>query len=263
METDTAGKLAGRVAIVTGAGSGIGQATAARLAAEGAFVVVNDLVDERSDKTAARIRDDGGHAEPYPGDVTESSFVDALVGGVVARHGRLDVFHSNAGFGAARDELAAMSDEAWHADIELNLTSMFYCVRAAVRAMREAGGGSVICTSSASALGAVSGTGPYSTAKAAILQLVRYAAVEYGPSGVRVNAVIPGAVKTPAFMDYIGTDERLARYEEQIPLGRACRPEDIANAVLWLASDESACVTGIGLIVDGGASARRAEPHVD
>ena len=153
-----------------------------------------------------------------------------------------------------------MSDSAWHADIELNLTSMFYCVRAAVRAMREAGGGSVICTSSGAALGAVSGTAPYGTAKAAILQLVRYAAVEYGPSGVRVNAVIPGAVKTAAFMGYIGTEERLARYEGQIPLRRACRPEDIANAVLWLASDDSACVTGIGLVVDGGASAKRAEP---
>lgn len=258
-----AGKLAGRVAIVTGAGSGIGQATAARLAAESAFVVVNDLVGERSEKTAALIREHGGQAESYPGDVTSSSFVDALVDSAVARHGRLDVFHSNAGFGAARDELAVMSDQAWHADIELNLTSMFYCVRAAVRAMRDAGGGSVICTSSAAALGAVSRTGPYGTAKAAILQLVRYAAVEYGPSGVRVNAVIPGAVKTEAFMGYIGSEERLARYEGQIPLRRACRPEDIANAVLWLASDESACVTGIGLVVDGGVNASRAEPHVD
>jgi NAD(P)-dependent dehydrogenase (short-subunit alcohol dehydrogenase family) len=263
METGMAGKLAGRVAIVTGAGSGIGQATAARLAAEGAFAVVNDLVEERSEKTAALIREHGGQAESHPGDVTSSSFVDALVEAAVARHGRLDVFHSNAGFGAARDELAVMSDSAWHADIELNLTSMFYCVRAAVRAMREAGGGSVICTSSGAALGAVSGTAPYGTAKAAILQLVRYAAVEYGPSGVRVNAVIPGAVKTAAFMGYIGTEERLARYEGQIPLRRACRPEDIANAVLWLASDDSACVTGIGLVVDGGASAKRAEPHVD
>jgi NAD(P)-dependent dehydrogenase (short-subunit alcohol dehydrogenase family) len=248
---------------VTGAGSGIGQATAARLAAEGAFAVVNDLVEERSEKTAALIREHGGRAESHPGDVTSSSFVDALVAGAVARRGRLDVFHSNAGFGAARDELVTMSDKAWHADIDLNLTSMFYCVRAAVRAMREAGGGSVICTSSGAALGAVAGTGPYGTAKAAILQLVRYAAVEYGPSGVRVNAVIPGAVKTQAFMGYIGTEERLARYEGQIPLRRACRPEDLANAVLWLASDESACVTGIGLVVDGGASAVRAEPHVD
>jgi NAD(P)-dependent dehydrogenase (short-subunit alcohol dehydrogenase family) len=263
METTMAGQLAGRVAIVTGAGAGIGRATAARLAAEGAFVVVNDLVAERSAETAARIGDNGGQAESHPGDVTESSLVDALVDGAVVRRGRLDVFHSNAGFGAARDELATMSDKAWHADIDLNLTSMFYCVRAAVRAMREAGGGSVICTSSGAALGAVAGTGPYGTAKAAILQLVRYAAVEYGPSGVRVNAVIPGAVKTQAFMGYIGTEERLARYEGQIPLRRACRPEDIANAVLWLASDESACVTGIGLVVDGGASAVRAEPHVD
>ena len=257
-----AGKLAGRVAIVTGAGSGIGQATAARLAAESAFAVVNDLVEERSEKTAALIREHGGQAESHPGDVTSLSFVDALVEAAVARHGRLDVFHSNAGFGAARDELAVMSDSAWHADIELDLTSMFYCVRAAVRAMREAGGGSVICTSSGAALGAVSGTAPYGTAKAAIRSS---SATPRSSTGRAACASTRSSLRRQ--------DRGVHGLHRHRGAARALRRADPAPArvpsrghrqrVLWLASDDSACVTGIGLVVDGGASAKRAEPHVD
>ena len=258
-----AARLDAKVAVVTGGGSGIGRATARRLAAEGAVLVVNDIAAEHADETVALIAGDGGQASALVGDVTDSGFVDALVAAAVERHGRLDVVHSNAGNGLAQGSILDITDEGWQADLQLNLASMFYCVRAAGRVMSAAGGGSIICTSSGSALGAIARITPYGTAKAAILQLVRYAAVELGPAGVRVNAVVPGAVKTPAFMRYIGTDERLGRYEKQIPLGRACRPEDIANAVLWLASDESACVTGIGLVVDGGVHARRAEPHAD
>lgn len=256
------GRLPGRVAVVTGAGSGIGRATAMRLAAEGALVVVNDLVGDRAAKTVADIGEQVGRAEAQAGDVTDSAFVNALIDCSLTRHGRLDILHSNAGDGLAQGPLLSISDDGWRADLELNLTAMFYCVRAAGRVMSAGDGGSIVCTSSAAALGAVAGTVSYASAKAGILQLVRSAAVEYGPSGIRVNAVIPGAVKTPAFMHYIGNDERLAQYERQIPLGQACRPEDIADAVLWLASDESACVTGIGLVVDGGVTAKRSEPHL-
>jgi NAD(P)-dependent dehydrogenase (short-subunit alcohol dehydrogenase family) len=262
LEISMAGRLAGRVAVVTGAGSGIGRATAAKFAAEGALVVVNDIVEERATDMVAQVRDKGGAAEAHAGDVTDSALVDALVDGAVARHGRLDVMYSNAGYGLAQGPLLSISDEGWRADLELNLAAMFYCVRAAVRVMSVAGGGSVICTSSGAAMGAVPNTASYASAKAAILQLVRSAAVEYGGSGIRVNAVVPGAVRTPAFMSYIGSEERLAQYEQQIPVGRACRPEDIADAVLWLASDEAACVTGIGLVVDGGVTAKRSEPHM-
>jgi NAD(P)-dependent dehydrogenase (short-subunit alcohol dehydrogenase family) len=249
--------------VVTGAGSGIGRATALTLAREGAAVVVNDKVAECADETATLVSGAGGRAIAQPGDVTESAFVDALVARAVDSYGQLDVFHSNAGYAMAQGSILDITDEGWQADMQLNLAAMFYCIRAAARVMSAAAGGSIVCTSSGAGVGVVPGVAPYGTTKAAILQLVQYAAVEFGPGNVRVNAVIPGAVKTPAFMGYIGSEERLARYEQQIPLGRACRPEDIANAVLFLASDDSAQVTGTGLLVDGGVTAQRAEPHLD
>lgn len=256
------GRLAGRVAVVTGGGSGIGRATVLALAGAGAAVVVNDLHAERAEETVELVGAAGGRADAAAGDVTDSAFVDSLVAGAMERHGRLDVVHSNAGYGLAQGPILQVSDEGWQADLQLNLSAMFYAVRAAARTMTASGGGSIICTSSGAALGAVPNTVSYSSAKAGILALVRSAALEFGPSGVRVNAVIPGAVVTPAFMSYIGTEERLQAYEQQIPVGRACRPEDIAAAVVFLASDEAQCITGTGLLVDGGVSARRSEPHL-
>ena len=226
------------------------------------MVVACDIRPETAEETVAAVREAGGQAEAQVVDVTDSAQVGALVGGTVERHGRLDVFHSNAGFGAAHSPLTDVSDAAWEGDMTLNLTSMFYCLRAAAPAIAATGGGAIVCTSSGAALGFVANTGPYGAAKAAILQLVRTAAVELGPSGVRVNAVIPGAVKTPAFMNYIGSEERLTAYETQIPVGHACTPDDIASAVSFLASDEASSITGTSLLVDGGVAARRDEPKV-
>ncbi|OHV29798.1 MULTISPECIES: SDR family NAD(P)-dependent oxidoreductase [Pseudofrankia] len=256
-------RLTGRVAIVTGAGSGIGRATALRFAAEGAHVVVNDLAADRAQETVALVAKEGGSAHAHPGDVTGAGFVAALVDATVADSGRLDVFHSNAGNGLAQGPLLSVADEGWRADLELNLTAMFVCVREALRVMVPAGRGSIICTSSAAGVGAVPGTGPYGSAKAGILALVRSAAVEYGAYGVRVNAIVPGSVQTPAFRHWVGTEERLAAYGRQIPLGRMAQPEDIADAALWLASDESSYVTGVALPVDGGATAALHQPHLD
>ncbi|WP_131746394.1 SDR family NAD(P)-dependent oxidoreductase [Frankia sp. Cppng1_Ct_nod] len=256
------GHLEGRTAIVTGAGSGIGRATARLLAARGAHVVVNDLAADRARETVAQVHADGGSAEERAGDVTRSDFVDGLVDEVVARRGRLDILHSNAGAGLAQGPLASVDDAGWHAEIALNLDANFFCVRAALRVMAPARHGSIIVTASGAGLAAVPGAGAYGTAKAGVLQLVRSAAVEYGPAGVRVNAVVPGAVASPRFTGRIGGDERLARYERQIPLGRTSTAQDVAEAVLWLASDASANVTGIALPVDGGASARLAQPYL-
>lgn len=256
-------RLAGRVALVTGGGSGIGRATVLTLAREGASVVVNDKDGDRAEGTVSLVTQAGGRASARVGDVTDSAFVDALVTGAVATYGQLDVVHSNAGFAMAQGSLLDITDEGWQADMQLNLAAMFYCIRAAARVMAAGRGGSIVCTSSGAALGVVPGVAAYGSTKAAILQLVQYAAVEFGPANVRVNAVVPGAVKTPAFMGYIGSEDRLQRYEKEIPIGRACRPEDIADAVLFLASDEAACVTGTSLVVDGGVGAQRSEPHVE
>jgi NAD(P)-dependent dehydrogenase (short-subunit alcohol dehydrogenase family) len=248
---------------VTGSGSGIGRATARRLAAEGAYVIVNDIAPDRAEETVGLIANAGGGASAHPGDVTDPAFVAALVDHAVADHGTLDVFHSNAGAGLAQGPLQSITDDGWRADITLNLNAMFFCVREALRVMVPTGRGAIICTSSAAGVGAVPGTGPYGSAKAGILALVRSAAVEYGPTGVRVNAVVPGSVQTPAFLEWIGSEERLQRYASQIPMGRMARPEDIADAVLWLASDEASYITGIALPVDGGATAALQQPHVD
>lgn len=257
------GRLHGRTAIITGAGSGIGRATARRFAAEGAHVIVNDRLADRADETVDLVAAAGGSAEAHAGDVTDSGAVDHLVDGAVARHGRLDILFSNAGAGLAQGPLMSITDDNWRREIDLNLTAMFYCVRAALRVMAPAGGGSVICTSSGAGIGAVPGTGPYGSAKAAILQLVRSAAVEYGASGVRVNAVVPGAVKTPAFASWIGGDDRQARYERQIPLGRMASGDDVAAAALWLASDDASYITGIAVPVDGGAGAKLFQPTLE
>lgn len=256
-------RLAGRTAVVTGSGSGIGRATARKLAADGAYVVVNDIASDRADETVALIADAGGSASTRAGDITDPAFVAELVDATVKDRGQLDVFHSNAGAGLAQGPLLSIADDGWRADITLNLNAMFFCVREALRVMVPAGHGSIICTSSAAGVGAVPGTGPYGSAKAGILALVRSAAVEYGASGVRVNAVVPGAVQTPAFMEWIGSEERLAKYAGQIPMGRMARPEDIANAVAWLASDEASYITGVALPVDGGGTAALHQPHID
>jgi NAD(P)-dependent dehydrogenase (short-subunit alcohol dehydrogenase family) len=258
-----AGRLEGRIAIVTGAGSGIGRASAMKLASEGALVVVNDIVAETAERTADEIRAAGGRAESHPGDVTVRADVDALVDGAVERHGRLDVLHNNAG-GATTLPILDMPDERFARDIELNLYSVFFGIRAALRVMVPQGRGSIVSTSSGAGLGAVPGLSAYGAAKAAVLMLTRNAAVEYARTGVRINAVAPGSMGTPAFVQWLDAmPVGLAGYEAQIPQNRLGRADEIADAVCWLASDESSYVNGAVIPVDGGCWAKLASPSFD
>ncbi len=255
------GRFRGRVALITGAGSGIGRASALLLAREEAAVVVNDVSPERAAETAQLIREFGDAPQVVAGDVTVPGFVDQMFDAVLDRHGRIDVVHNNVGFGG-NESIVDTDDESWQHGLDGNLGATFRGVRAAIRAMAPQGGGVVVNTASAAGLRKVPGVVPYyGVAKAGVLQLTQEAAVEAGEFGIRVNAVVPGAVRTPGFESYLGA-ERLQSYTDQLPLRRMAEPVDIANAVAFLASDEAAAITGIALVVDSGISAVMHQPVV-
>ncbi|WP_433632597.1 SDR family NAD(P)-dependent oxidoreductase [Nocardia sp. CA-120079] len=250
-----------QVALVTGAGSGIGRASAVLFAREEAAVVVNDLSPEKAAETAELIRAVGGSPHIVAGDVTAPGFIDEMFDAVLDRHGRIDIVHNNVGFGG-NNSLVDTDDEAWRHGLDGNLGATFRGVRAAIRAMTPQRHGVVVNTASAAGLRKVPGVVPYyGVAKAGVLQLTQEAAVEAGEFGIRVNAVIPGAVRTPSFEAYLGA-ERLQRYTEQLPLRRMAEPADIANAVAFLASAEAGAITGTALVVDSGISAVMHQPAV-
>lgn len=240
-------KLKNKVALVTGAGQGMGRAIAQRFAAEGATVVALDLNLEAARQTLAGL--DGQHLA-LALNVADSAAVNALVDTVVARCGRVDVLVNNAGTGGM-DGFAEMSDEAWARVIGVNLNGAFYCARAAVRAMLKSGGGVVVNVGSTSA---VSGDGPahYVTSKAAIQGLTRVMAKELAKSSIRVNTLVPGPTNTPMMQGI--PQEWADAIIAGVPMGRMAEPEDIAKAAVFLASDDSGFVTGQSLAVNGGSA---------
>ncbi|MCX4095762.1 SDR family NAD(P)-dependent oxidoreductase [Nocardia sp. alder85J] len=250
------------IALITGSGSGIGRASAVLLAREGAVVVVNDISEKSAEVTANLIRETGGEAHVIAGDVTVPNFVDEMFDDVVDRYGRVDVVHNNVGFGG-RNSIVDTDDESWRHGLDGNLGATFRGIRAAVRVMAPRRRGAIVNTASAAGTRKVPGVVPYyGTAKAGVIQLTREAAVEAGEFGIRVNAVVPGSVRTPAFESYLGA-YRFQRYVAQLPLHRMAEPEDIAHAVAFLASAEAAAITGIALPVDSGVGAVLYQPVMD
>lgn len=253
-------RFAGQVAVVTGAGSGIGRASAMRLAADGAHVVVNDIAADAAEETRSKVAAGGGSADVQVGDVLAAGYVDELFDKVVASHGQVDIVHNNVGFGR-RTDIVDVTDEDWARGIDGNLGATFRGVRAALRVMGPRGRGVVVNTSSLAGLAKVPGVAPYyGVAKAGVVQLTREAAVEAGALGVRVNAVVPGSVRTPSFEAYMGTDG-FAAYVAQLPLRRMAEPGDIANVVAFLASEDAAAITGVAIPVDCGQSAVLYQPE--
>lgn len=240
-------KLKDKVALVTGAGQGMGRAIARQFAAEGAIVVALDLNLEAAQQT---LEGCGDQHLARALNVADAAAVNALVDEVVALRGRVDVLVNNAGTGGM-DSFTEMSDEAWARVIGVNLNGAFYCARAAVRAMLKTGGGTVVNVGSTSA---VSGDGPahYVTSKAALMGLTRVMAKELAKSGVRVNTLVPGPTNTPMMQGI--PQEWADAIIAGVPMGRMAEPEDIAKVAVFLASDDSGFVTGQSVAVNGGSA---------
>jgi 3-oxoacyl-[acyl-carrier protein] reductase len=248
-------RLKDKIAVVTGGGRGIGRATARLFAAEGARVVIAEISDELAREAADEI---GGSAVALSTDVTKPEQVAALFDEVGRRFGRLDILVSNAGRPYALTSLSA-TDEDWEECLNLNLRSAWLCAREAYSLMRGAGGGSIVTIASTQGYRSNRNSFPYSAAKGGLLALTRNLAVEYAPQYIRVNAIIPGqieSVRTETFFDsFSDPAEARRRVLSTFPLGRLGKPEDIAKAALFLASNDAEWVTGIWLTVDGGRDA--------
>ena len=256
-------RLEGKVALITGAGSGIGKVTAERFAAEGAEVVVADLAVDEAEAVAAGITAAGGAAHAVGVDVADEDRVDAMVAAAVDTYGGLHVLVNNAGIFPADDGGVRDTPPAtWQKVMEVNLKGVWLGCRAAIPAMLESGGGSIVNIASFVALmGAATAQVAYTASKGGVLALTREAAVEYARSGIRVNALCPGPIETPLLAELLADPVRRQRRLVHIPLGRFGRPEEIAAAALFLASDESSFVTGSALVVDGGITAAYVTPE--
>ncbi|MEX2630515.1 MAG: SDR family oxidoreductase [Tistlia sp.] len=250
--------LTDRVAIVTGASSGIGRATARLFAREGARVVAAGRRRDELESLAAAIRAEGGEVAVLAGDVREEEHAAALVALALERFGGLDVAFNNAGAVGEMASVPALSLAAWREAIEVNLTSAFLAARHQVPALVARGGGSLIFTSSfVGYTVGMPGMGAYAAAKAGLIGLTQTLAAELGAQGVRVNALLPGGTDTPGARGSVGTPESRAFVEGLHALKRMAAPEEIARSALYLASEASSFTTGTALLADGGVSITR------
>jgi NAD(P)-dependent dehydrogenase (short-subunit alcohol dehydrogenase family) len=251
-------RLANKVAIVTGASSGIGRATAKLFAAEGARVVVGARREAELQSLVAEIEAAGGQAVALAGDVREESYAKALVELAVARYGRLDIAFNNAGTLGQTGPSTEVTESGWAQAIDINLTGSFLGAKHQIAQMQKNGGGSVIFTSTFVGYSfAFPGTAAYAASKAGVIGLTQALAAEYGPNNIRVNAVLPGAVETDMYLEMNNTPESQEFMCRLHALRRVAAPDELAKAVLFLASDDASFVTGTASLVDGGASISR------
>ena len=250
------GRLEGKAAIVTGGAQGIGGATARRLAEEGARVLIADIDVAMAETNAERIRAGGGEADVVRVDVGKRSDIEMMVRRAVDKWGRLDILFNNAFdvLTASSGSAVDLSEEVWDAKMNVLLKSIFLGAKYAIPEMRKVGGGSIVNTSSVHGMFGAPGVLIYETAKHAVIGATRQMATEYGPDGIRVNAVLPGHMLTERLREHVWKDNPsgLEFFKNQYPLRDVGRAEDIANAVLFLCSDEASFITGHPLVVDGG-----------
>jgi NAD(P)-dependent dehydrogenase (short-subunit alcohol dehydrogenase family) len=258
--------LEGKVALITGAASGIGRATSLLFADEGAALVLADIDDAGSQETARLARERGGEAFHVHCDVTDAEQVEAPIGAAVERLGRLDCAVNNAGIGGASAPLADYEQDAWNRVIAVNLTGVFLCMQSELRQMVAQGAGAIVNTASLVGVIGYPYLAAYNASKHGVIGLTRTAALEYASRGIRVNAVCPGWIETPMVMDEGPAPASIPEVYEAIagmaPMKRLGMPTEIAQAVAWLCSDAASFITGHPLLVDGGVTAgrERAEP---
>ena len=251
------GRLDGKVAVITGAASGIGRGTAIRFAGEGAAVVLADLNVEGGEAAVRDCKENGGRAVFQKTDVSAEAEVKAAVARAVKEFGRLDIMFNNAGLGGAVGPIDETTVENWDKSLAVLLRSVFLGMKFAIPEMRKAGGGSIISTASVAGLRGGAGPHAYSAAKAAVINLTRSVALEVGKDRIRVNCICPGGINTPLINTRMPGGEAVAEQFlamiQAIP--RAGHPQDVAAMALFLASDDSEWVTGAAMVVDGGLTA--------
>ncbi len=251
------GEFSGKVALVTGAGSGIGRASAQAFANAGASVIVADVVVEGGEETVQLIKQTGGEATFVRADVSRASEVEALVRQTIETYGRLDYAHNNAGIEGASAGTVDYSEEAWDRVIAINLKGVWLCMKYEIPAMLKQGGGAIVNTASVAGLIGSAGTVAYTASKHGVVGLTRTTALEFAKQGIRVNAVCPGVIRTPMVERVMALDPSVeARLTSVEPVGRLAAPEEVARAVVWLCSGASSFVTGVPMPIDGGWTAK-------
>lgn len=256
-------RLNGKVALITGGGSGMGKVASELFASEGARVVLTDVNDEAGVATADAISGGGGEAAYVHADVSKEEDAEGMVRRAVDRFGRLDIVYNNAGVMLPDDGSVHTTDEAiWDTTLAINVKGVAFGCKYGIPAMLESGGGSIINVASFVAwLGAATSQTAYTASKGAVLAMTREIAVEYARKGIRCNALCPGPIETPLLLALLSDEQRKQRRFVHIPMGRLGHAEELAKAALFLASDDSSYMTGTSLIVDGGITAAYVTPE--